>query len=88
MQEAVLEPSRKCQGMQTIPVLEVLLGLECAGGLWHTGEEIWENAWVGLSGGTLCPELPSSLPSTSTCPRSLQHNPRDKMNIPQWQGTL
>lgn len=42
--------SRKLQGMQTIVVHEVLLGLESAGGLWHMGEEKGGNAWFGVVG--------------------------------------
>lgn len=91
----ILEPSRKLQGTQTIIVHEVLLGLGSAEGLWPMGEEMWGNLWFGLgfgvvgwgcgfglSGGTALPCAPPTLPFTSICPRSLQHNPRDKMCIP------
>lgn len=72
MQEAILEPSRKLQGMQTIIVHEVLLGLESAGGLWHMGEEmggempglglwVWAQ-WRHCS--APCSPIP---PSTSIC---------------------
>lgn len=100
MQEGILEPSRKLPGTQTIVVHEVLLGLGSAGGLWPMGEELWRNAWFGVWGcglgvvglgsveAPLCPVLSPSLPSPCICPRSLQHNPRDKMSIPWWQGTF
>lgn len=51
-------------------------------GLW-----VW-GCGFGLSGGIAPPCAPPSLPSTSICPCSLQHNPRDKMTVPWWQGTL
>lgn len=71
MQEGALEPSRKLQGMQTIIVHEVLLGLESAGGLWYVGEENGKClAWgcgfgvVGLGSveAPVCSVLPPSLP--------------------------
>lgn len=71
MQEGTLELSRKLQGMQTIIVHEVLLGLESAGDLWYMGEEngkclVWGCGFgvVGLGSveAPICPMLPPSLP--------------------------
>lgn len=69
MQEGTLELSRKLQGMQTIIVHEVLLGLESAGDLWYMGEEngkclVW-GCGFGLSGGTNLPHAPPIPPPPS-----------------------